>query len=611
MKSKIDRNKVDLRTSLHNLWRIVSIMWQVRPLALTCWILLLLLISAIPAMQIWLQKMSIDAISTATAHTANLLPVLLLVASTYGLNIINTILSESSEYLFNITKEDTNFRLQRSILRKSIYIPYYYYEDAQFYDELSMVSQALSRSGAEVIRSAFTSISNVVSLITVVVMLSIVHWSLPLLLISSTLPGIIILVIAKKSRYRLAVTTTQQGREIDYTFRLMLSKHAAKEIRIFQLGDLLIERWTHLFVNVRNKVLKQYAKEGRGRIAGVLILQLSALAVAVILVMQINKNVLTLGDYVALMSAVVIVQGTMGSIGANLGQVLEMSLFINHLYKYLSLPEASKSTGELEFPRQYEQLSVSGLHFTYPNTERKVLTDISFTVKRGETIAIVGENGAGKTTLMNCLLGLYAPSQGNIYIDNEPLQSFNIDSYLTHVSAVFQQFVQYNYSIHDNVAFGAMHKQLSQDETLDALTAVGLTEMVHRLSEGMDTRLGSEFKGGVELSGGQWQRIAIARAAVRDAEILILDEPTSALDPLAELEIFRTFQNLAAGRTAFMVSHRLGPARLADRILVLKNGVLVEQGNHDVLIQLGGEYKAMFQAQADWYQEEKVYDVVG
>lgn len=535
--------------------------------------------------------------------------VLLLVASIYGLNIINSILSESSEYLFNIVKEDTNFHLQRSILRKSIHVPYYYYEDAQFYDELSMVSQAISRSGAEVIRSAFTSFSNVVSLITVVVMLSIVHWSLPLLLISSTLPGIIILLIAKKRRYRLAVATTQQGREIDYTFRLMLSKHAAKEIRIFQLGDLLIERWTHLFVNVRNKVLKQYAKEGRGRITGVLMLQLSA--VTIMLVMQINKNVLTLGDYVALMSAVVIMQGTMGSIGASLGQVLEMSFFINHLYKYLSLPEASKSTGELEFPRHYEQLSVSGLHFTYPNTERKVLTDISFTVRCGETIAIVGENGAGKTTLMNCLLGLYSPSQGDIYIDKEPLQNFSIDSYLTHVSAVFQQFVQYNYSVHDNVAFGAMHKQLSQDETLDALTAVGLTEMVHRLSEGMGTRLGSEFKGGVELSGGQWQRIAIARAAVRDAEILILDEPTSALDPLAELEIFRTFQNLAAGRTVFMVSHRLGPARLADRILVLKNGVLVEQGNHDELIQLGGEYKAMFQAQAEWYQEENIYDAVG
>ncbi|MFB5266026.1 ABC transporter ATP-binding protein [Paenibacillus enshidis] len=586
-------------------------MWQVRPLAVTCWVLLMLLISAIPAMQIWLQKVSIDAISTATANTANLLPVLLLVASIYGLNIINSILSETSEYLFNIAKEDTNFRLQRSVLRKSLYVPYYYYEDARFYDELSMVSQALSRSGAEVIRSAFTSFSNVVSLFTVVVMLNIVHWSLPLLLISSTLPGIIILLIAKKRRYRLAVATTQQGREIDYTFRLMLSKHAAKEIRIFQLGDLLIKRWAHLFVSVRNKVLKQYAKEGRGRIAGVLILQFSALAVAIMLVMQINKNVLTLGDYVALMSAVVIVQGTMGSIGANLGQVLEMSSFINHLYQYLALPEASKSTGELEFPQHYEQLRVSGLHFTYPNTERKVLTDISFTVKRGETIAIVGENGAGKTTLMNCLLGLYSPSQGNIYIDNEALQNFSIDSYLTHVSAVFQQFVQYNYSIHDNVAFGAMHKQLSQDETLDALTAVGLNEMVHRLSEGMGTRLGSEFKGGVELSGGQWQRIAIARATVRDAEILILDEPTSALDPLAELEIFRTFQSLAAGRTAFMVSHRLGPARLADRILVLKNGVLVEQGNHDELIQLGGEYKAMFQAQAEWYQEENVYDVVG
>ncbi|WP_339301584.1 ABC transporter ATP-binding protein [Paenibacillus sp. FSL R5-0623] len=570
-----------------------------------------MLISTIPAMQIWLQKVSIDAISTSTAYAANLLPILVLVASIYVLNIINSILSETSEYLFNIAKEDTNFHLKRSVLHKSINIPYYYYEDARFYDELSMVSQALSRSGAEVIRSAFTSLSNVVSLITVVVMLSIVHWSLPLLLIGSTLPGIIILLIAKKRRYRLAVVTTQQGREIDYTFKLMLSKQGAKEIRVFQLGDFLIERWANLFINVRNKVLKQYAKEGKGRIVGVLILQLSALAVAIMLVMQINKNVLTLGDYVALMSAVLIVQGTMGSIGANLGQVLEMSSFINHIYQYLALPEIPKTAGELEFPKDYKQLSVSGLHFTYPNTEHKVLSDVSFTIKRGETIAIVGENGAGKTTLMNCLLGLYSPSQGNIYIDQEPLQSFSNDSYLKHVSAVFQQFVQYNYSVHDNVAFGAMHKHLSQDETLDALTAVGLTEMVHRLSEGMGTRLGSEFTGGVELSGGQWQRIAIARAAIRNAEILVLDEPTSALDPLAELEIFRTFQNLACGRTAFMVSHRLGPARLADRILVLKNGVLVEQGNHDELIRLDGEYKAMFQAQAEWYQEDSVYDVVG
>ncbi|HHP1091135.1 ABC transporter ATP-binding protein [Bacillus thuringiensis] len=326
-----------------------------------------------------------------------------------------------------------------------------------------------------------------------------------------------------------------------------------------------------------------------------------------LLVFQIKQGKLTVGDYVALMSAIITIQSTLGSIGMNVGKIFEINLYVKNLFEFLQLKNPLQNKEKtLSFPESdFSKIEVKNLSFNYPNQNQTTLKNINFTIKRGERIAIVGENGAGKTTLTNCLLGLYIPSNGGIYFDNININNIKISSLRKNISAVFQDFVKYHYTIRENVGFGNLEDLHNNEKIYSGLHQVNLDSLINKFPLGIDAILGKEFKNGQDLSGGQWQRIAIARAFLSEAEILILDEPTSAIDPKAELEIFNCFQNLAQGKTAFMISHRLGPARLADKILVLKEGILVEQGTHEDLMKLNGEYTRMYNAQANMYKENE------
>jgi ATP-binding cassette subfamily B protein len=246
-------------------------------------------------------------------------------------------------------------------------------------------------------------------------------------------------------------------------------------------------------------------------------------------------------------------------------------------------------------------ISFEDVWFTYPGSERPALSGVSFTLGAGEKVALVGENGAGKTTITKLLLGLYQPDQGRITLDSVDLRELEPAALRRAMSAVFQQFVHYQLTLAENVALGAPERAADRGGIALAVERAGADDIVAGLADGYDTLLGPDV-GGVDLSGGQWQRVALARAFYRDAQVLVLDEPTAALDPLAELALFRRFAELAEGKTALLISHRLGMARLADRVLVLSGGKLVETGSHAQLLRAGGEYAELFEAQARWYR---------
>lgn len=245
------------------------------------------------------------------------------------------------------------------------------------------------------------------------------------------------------------------------------------------------------------------------------------------------------------------------------------------------------------------------VEFTYPGNSTPALSGINLQVRPGERIALVGVNGSGKTTLVKLLLGLYRPTQGRILVDGTDLQDIAPDAWRTHVGAVFQDYARYALTVRENIGFGQLDR-LDDDEAIrSAAKRSSAAELVETLPDGYDTILGKEFENGHDLSLGQWQKLALARAYLRDAALLVLDEPTSALDALAELDVYRRFSELSTGKTVLLISHRLGSARLADRILFLEDGRITEEGTHEDLITASGAYAELYAMQAEWYREQK------
>jgi len=239
--------------------------------------------------------------------------------------------------------------------------------------------------------------------------------------------------------------------------------------------------------------------------------------------------------------------------------------------------------------------------FGYPGSDRLVLRGVSLHIRAGERLALVGENGAGKTTLAKLLLGLYRPTEGRVLVDGVDLTHLDPQVWRRHAAAVFQDFQQYHLTVRENIVFGDLDQRDDEEAIRQAARLSGAASVIGDLPQGYDTLLGKDFEDGQELSQGQWQKIAVARAYLRDADVLVLDEPTAALDARAEVEVYRQFRDVSAGKTVLLISHRLGSARLADRILVLNGGAIVEQGTHADLLVLGGRYAHMLGVQAQWY----------
>lgn len=314
------------------------------------------------------------------------------------------------------------------------------------------------------------------------------------------------------------------------------------------------------------------------------------------------KGSLTVGHYVSLTQALVQIEGMISGLGRNIAGIYEESLFVNEVLNYLELETEESGEKKIKFPEPLRGgIEVFDLAFAYTSQSPPVLKGVNFRVRPGEKIAIVGENGAGKSTLVKCLLGLYIPDSGTIRFDGIDIRDIEKDSMRANVSAVFQDFISYQLTARENIAMGQVSKISDDAAIMEAADKAGAGELIRRLPQGIDTELGPLFDNGYELSGGQWQKIALSRAFMKDAQVVILDEPTAAPDPKAEAEVYDNFTRLYEGKTTIMISHRLSSCRHADRIIVLRDGKIIEEGNHDELIRREGEYAQMFTSQAKRY----------
>ncbi|MDR0286243.1 MAG: ABC transporter ATP-binding protein/permease [Clostridiales bacterium] len=399
---------------------------------------------------------------------------------------------------------------------------------------------------------------------------------------------------------RLWNTEMPNWRRRTYLSALMADKNAEFELKLFGAVQFILKKWKKTADAFRHEYITTKLKSSKYGIFRDITLAVWAIFVILSLMTKLSHGTLSLGIFVACITSIGTILSLSSSMSSQFSQVSIDCIEMRHFDIFMSLPEVNDHPDSVKVISLKPHIKFDNVYFTYPKTEKPVLKGVSFDIRPGERVSLVGENGAGKSTIVKLLCGLYSPDSGNIYIDGISIVDLSLSQLRKVFGVVFQDYADYELTLRENVALGDIDKLHNDDAINDAL-ARGLWCDVMPL----DTNLGKMEADGIDLSGGQWQRIAVSRSLLSDSAFIILDEPTAALDPLAESRMYETFQNVLRQRGCIMISHRLASARLADRIIVISGGIATQIGTHDDLMSQDGLYRNMFTAQSSWYMEGK------
>jgi ATP-binding cassette, subfamily B, bacterial len=481
------------------------------------------------------------------------------------------------------------------IHQRSTLLDLAYYENPAYFDTLHRAQVEGPYRPTQIVNGLAQVAQSSVSLLAVSGLLVTFHPVLPLLLIGAALPSVAVRYRFAGRRFSWQQQRTREERQARYYNWMLTGETHAKEIRLFDLGRLFAGRFRRLRHLLRSESLalarqRTMAETGARAISTAVLFGLLAWVCT-----QTVRGAITLGALVMFLQAFQKGAGFLGQLLGGMADLYENQLFLTQFFRFMALnPSIEAPPQPLTVPSPFQQgLGVSHLSFRYPAGDRAVLADVSFTIAPGEVVALVGDNGTGKTTLVKLLCRLYDPHAGMITLDGEDIRNFHPEDYRRRFSVIFQDFIQYQLTARDNIRFGDATGLADNEAIKKAAIKAGVAEMIDRLPAGYDTVLGKLFDDGRELSIGQWQKLALARAFYRDADIVVLDEPTSALDVKSEYALFQTFRELLDGRSALIISHRFSTVRLADRILVFENGRIAESGSHDQLMARGGRYAGM------------------
>lgn len=523
--------------------------------------------------------------------------------------VVVMVLYNLRELLEQILKIRITHRLRDNLLPliadKTANLQYWCFEDSHTHDLISRIGTSpesqLTQSFWEIlfIPSYVVTLGGLAALF-----LHTSWWVLPSVFVLS-IPAVVLGLKHSTESYFLAKGQTMESRKAGYLSSLITGRHVIKEIRLFGLNSYLSGRWRALSRKLVDEKLSLSVKQQKRGIyvdiASVFLIFGSIAAFAI----SVRDGKMTYGQFVALSGAMTeIVMMMTWYIPYQISQMKQQAIYWAEFQEFLNLPEISREAQVKVKSEIGSGIEFRDVHFTYPGTENEILKGVSFCLRKGDKLAIVGRNGAGKSTIIKLLLGLYEPDSGSITVDGVDLSTIDMESRRRLFSAVFQDFFCYSLTARENIGFGNVEK-LSDDDAILAAADRGMAGAIVRdLPNGLDTYLGRVYEEGTDLSVGQWQRLAISRAQMADSEVIILDEPASALDPISEAELYRNFAETAADKTCILVSHRLGSARMATRILVIDDGKVVEEGSHEDLMRREGVYHSMFMAQAEWYREE-------
>lgn len=562
-----------------------------------------LLNGALLAIQVLLVGLVLDAILAVQDGTQSWNSVVLLVAALALTMALATVAGAVQGQFQRLLGELVIRGTWSSVLDVSTSVRLIEYEEPDFYDRLQRVqSNAVSQPFVmtQGLIGIIGGITGLVGLVASVLYLS--PLILPMLIVAG-LPLYIGSRMVSKREFDFVVGQVPRLRLRDYLRSLQVDRDPAKEVRAFALTEALRARFDGVYGDYITDLKRHIRRRAIISFTTNLLSAALLAATLLLLVWLVGRGELDIAAAGAAIVAVRMIGGQLSGLFGGVQRILESSLYLDDLEQFLAMKPtamAMDASGQ-PAPHGFKALEADDLTFTYPDSDRAAVRQASLTVNSGEIVALVGENGSGKTTLAKLLAGLYEPDAGVIRWDGVDVAGFNRTGMRESIALIFQDFIRYQVTAAENIGFGRVEHAARRDEIVEAARQAGADEFLSELPDGYETLLSRMFKGGRDLSIGQWQRVAIARAFFRDAPFVILDEPTASLDPRAEHALFEALRDLLAGRTVLFISHRLSTVRSADRIYVLHEGEIIEHGTHDELMALGGRYAELFNLQAAAY----------
>ncbi len=590
--------------SLRNIRPLLGMVWDTSPALVSITTALRLVRALLPLAMLWVSKLILDGvvawIKRGNGDSAGLRK---LVALELGLAVLSDLLARANSLADSLLGDRFTNRISVRLIEHATQLDLASFEDPVFYDKLERARrQTTGRIG--LLAAVLNVAQDTLSLISLSASLIVFSPWLMILLVAAVIPAFLGETHFTTLAYSVLYRWTPQRRLLDYIRLLGASNQSAKEVKIFGLGPHLAERYRE----VSERIYEDNKKVAVKRASVGFLLNLVSTggyygAYAVVLIRTL-AGALTVGMFMFLTGAFSRSRMYIEKILQSFTDISDQALYLKDLFEFFEMKPAIRSLpNALPAPRPIRSgFEFKNVAFAYPGSDRMVVENISFHLETQEKIALIGENGAGKTTLVKLLARLYDPTAGQILLDGVDLREYDVEDLRKEIGVIFQDYMRYELLVKENIGFGKIEDLADRSRIEMAAQKSMAFQVIGKLPNGYDQMIGRRFDGGVDLSGGEWQKFALARAYMRDAQLLILDEPTATLDARAEYEVFRRFAELTKGRMAVLISHRFSTVRMADRILVLQNGRIFEQGTHAHLVALGGQYAELFELQAAGYR---------
>lgn len=590
--------------ALKNIPPVLRIIWDSSPAVVSAELTLRAIVAMVPLALLAVTRLIIDAVVSHVAHGEALRPHFWwLVGAEFALAAFATILNRIVDFCDTLLSDKFARHISIRIMEHASRLDLFCYEDPSFQDKLERARvQATDRLG--MMRQMGLLVQQVITTATLAASILFFSPWLLLLLVVCVVPAFLGESHFAFLGYALAFRLTPVKRQIDYLRFLGASKDSAKELKLFGLNRYLTDRFTEL----SDDVYRENVALAKRRLGATAVLSLVTTtgyyAAYVYVIFETVSGKMSVGTLTFLTGAIAGASSNLQMIFSTFSSIADQSLFLTDLLEFFALrPLVTSKPDAIRAPRPIKEgIEFKDVSFSYPGSTRLVLKNLNLRVAPGERIALIGENGEGKTTIVKLITRLYDPTVGKVLLDGLDLREYDLEDYSSQIAVIFQDFMRYDMTAWENIAMGQISERKNM-ASIELAARKSLAEsVVAKLPLGYDQMLGRRFETGVDLSGGEWQRIALARAYLRNAQLLVLDEPTAALDARSEHEVFERFAELTQGKMALLISHRFSTVKMADRIVVLEKGQIAEEGRHEQLMARGGRYAAMFEMQASSYR---------